>query len=271
MSFAPEWLALRDPADRAARHAGLIARAADAARHAAAKAGDAVPCVLDLGCGTGATARAFAGHLPDDTRWRLVDHDPALLELACTAIGPGATAVRADLSDLNGLPVAGVHLVTASALLDLMSQDWVMRLAEWLPGLGVAFHASLSYDGSMAWTPADPADAAVTAAFNAHQRTDKGLGPALGPDAAAVVARALEAAGMQVATAPSPWRLGPDQSALQDDLLAGIAGAASEMGFPDPGGWLARRRAALPHGRAEIGHIDLLALPAGSPSPGARA
>ena len=268
MSFAPEWLALRDPADRGARDGGLIGHAAQAARDAA---GAGVPCVLDLGCGTGASARAFAPHLPEGTCWRLVDHDPALLRLACAEVGRTATAVQADLADLEALPVAGAHLITASALLDLMPQGWVLRLAAWLPAQGVAFHASLSYDGTMVWEPEDPADRAVTDAFNAHQRTDKGLGPALGPDGAAAVARELARAGMIVTTAPSPWRLGPDQAALQDELLAGIAGAAAEMGCPDTGEWLARRRATIPTGTALVGHLDLLALPADPTSPGSRA
>ena len=47
MAFSAEWLALREPADRAARDAGLL-------RRAAAAAGPA-PVIMDLGCGSGAT------------------------------------------------------------------------------------------------------------------------------------------------------------------------------------------------------------------------
>ena len=69
VSFDADWLELREPADRAARDSGLLAAAAGYLGGALA---------LDLGCGTGATVRAFGGV----GRWRLVDADPALLEIA---------------------------------------------------------------------------------------------------------------------------------------------------------------------------------------------
>jgi hypothetical protein len=65
----------------------------------------------------------------------------------------------------------------------------------------------------MTWTPEDPQDEAVTAAFNRHQRGEKGLGPALGPEAGERGAVIFEAAGFSVTTAESPWRLGPDSDA----------------------------------------------------------
>lgn len=53
MGFAPQWLALREPADRAARDTALLARAA----HLAGPA----PVIVDLGAGTGASVRALGG------------------------------------------------------------------------------------------------------------------------------------------------------------------------------------------------------------------
>jgi SAM-dependent methyltransferase len=256
VSFSAEWLALRDPADAAARDPVLLAAAAAAARRTA---GGAAPVLVDLGCGTGATAQAFRPHLPQ-ARWRLVDADADLLALAVAATG-GEGHCR-DLGDVAGLPLGGAHLVTASALLDLMPRDWVARLAAQLAADGIGFYAALSYDGAMEWTPAHPSDDVVVAAFNAHQRGDKGLGPALGPAAAEVTAEILTAAGFVVRLAPSPWQLGPDAATLQAELARGIAAAAGEAGCTDAGFWLAARTTGPP-GRCRIGHLDLLALPPG--------
>lgn len=253
MSFSAEWLALREPADHAARDPALLAAAAAAAR---AAAGDAPPVVVDLGCGTGATARAMAAEL-SGARWRLVDADARLLAAATAATG--GTAHRMDLGDLEALPLEGAHLVTASALLDLMPAAWIEALAARLAGAGLPFYAALSYDGAMAWTPPHPADEAVTAAFNRDQRRDKGLGPALGPDAPGAAAAAFARHGYRATLAPSPWRLGPAEAALQTALNDGIAVAAAAAGCDAAPDWAAARRSGA--GATVIGHADLLALP----------
>jgi SAM-dependent methyltransferase len=260
MGFSADWLSLREPADHAARDDALLRQAARAAVRAA---GDAAPVIVDLGCGTGSTVRAMAAHLPADTRWRFVDNDAALLELAVARTGAGASAHRVDLADLAGLPLEGAHLVTASALFDLMPQAFVAALAARLAAAGVGLYAALSYDGVMEWAPPLPEDAAVTAAFNRHQRGDKGLGPALGPDAGAITAEAFAAAGFAVRTAPSPWRLEADAAALQAELCDGIARAAAEAGFPGAARWGAARCAAARSTACVIGHLDVLALPRG--------
>jgi SAM-dependent methyltransferase len=256
MSFSADWLALRAPADDAARDRGLMIAAMAEARR---RAGQGAPVILDLGCGTGATARVLGPHLPG-ARWRLVDGDADLLAQAVAATGGAGHCL--DLGDLAGLPLAGAHLVTASALLDLMPRNWLESLAERLAAEGTGLYAALSYDGAMGWDPALPEDAAVTAAFNAHQRGDKGLGPALGPDAAQVAAEVLAAAGFAVRLADSPWDLCPDQAALQAELMDGIAAAAAEAGCAMAGQWRAAR--AVAGGRCRIGHLDLLALPPGA-------
>jgi hypothetical protein len=38
-------------------------------------------------------------------------------------------------------------------------------------------YAALIYDGRIDLSPADPLDAAIAPAVNAHQRSDKGVGP----------------------------------------------------------------------------------------------
>ncbi len=250
MAFSAEWLALREPADRAARDGDLL-------RRAVAAAGPA-PVILDLGCGSGATVRAMAPLLPQGARWQLVDTDAALLDLAAAEAGPAAQTRCMDIADLEALPLDGVTLVTASALLDLVTESWLRALAG---RLRVPFYAALSYDGVMSWDPADPRDAAVTAAFNRHQRGDKGLGPALGPEAVAGGSAALAAAGFEVARADSPWRLGPGEAPLQRALVAGIGAAAAEAGEGAAPGWGTARQEAAAATACRIGHGDILAMP----------
>ena len=252
MSFSAEWLDLREPADRAARDAGLLAAAATFLSEA--------PFALDLGCGTGATARAFGDAVPG-LRWRLFDRDPALLALAVERVGPRAELVEGDLADVAGLPLDGVRLVTASALLDLASAAWIEALAGRLAAAGIGLYAALSYDGRMAWEPPLPGDAAAVAAVNAHQRRDKGFGVALGPDAADTAAAIFRRHGFEVRTASTPWRLGPSEAALAAAFVAGVAQAAGEAGMPEAAAWARARLAA--GGTCMVGHLDLLALPPG--------
>ena len=258
MGFAPDWLRLRAPADAAARDPGL---AAAATQMAADRAGGDAPCIVDLGAGTGATMRALAPILPDGAQWRLIDNDPALL--ACPPrLGGRARTVHADLTALDALPLDGAALVTASALLDLASQDWLDGLAARLAACGLPFYAALSYDGRMRWEPALPGDGAITDAFNRDQRSDKGIGgPALGPDAASRAADAFERAGYIVQLADSPWRLGPDMAQLQAGHIAGVAHAAARAGMAGADAWQSARRDLLDSTQAVIGHQDLLAVP----------
>lgn len=253
MGFSADWLALREPADHAARDGALLS--------AAAQAAGAYPVIVDLGCGTGSTIRAFAGHLAEPASWRLVDNDPGLLTHAATTAGGRVTTHQIDLRDIDALPLDGATLVTASALLDLCSRAWVEVLAERLAKRRLPFYTALNYDGFMHWTPTDPSDQAVTQAFNRHQRGDKGFGPALGPDAATVIAEVFTAAGYSVTEAETPWRIGPDQSPLQRELVQGIAQAALNAKEAAALFWGTTRIAAAETALCRIGHRDLLAMP----------
>lgn len=245
--FSAEWLALRAPADDAARDAGLADRLVEWA------AGRALT-VADLGGGAGAAHRALAPHLPGAS-WRVLDDDPELLAL----LPDGAEAVEADLA--AGLDAAfepRPDLVTCFAFLDLVSAAWLERLADRVAAAGAALYAPLTYDGREVWLPKPPHEAEALAAFHADMRRDKGFGPALGPDAPAAVATALSARGYRVETADSAWRL--TRGALMDALAAGSAEAVLAS-LP------ADRRPAWRQGRAAadsamIGHRDILALPA---------
>ncbi len=97
-------------------------------------------------------------------------------------------------------------------------------------------------------TPPDPLDAEIIAAVNAHQRTDKGFGPALGPAAAAFAIARFEALGYSVVHGTSDWAMGPDDLDIQTEILDGWASAAHEIGATVArrhDGWLTRRRGAV--------------------------
>ncbi|MEL7259658.1 MAG: class I SAM-dependent methyltransferase [Pseudomonadota bacterium] len=250
MGFSSDWLALREPADRAARDDTLL-------KQAAAAAGPS-PVILDLGCGTGATVRAMTPHLKGKAQWRLLDNDPDLLQCATLSAGETAEPWQVDLKQLDALPIDGVTLVTASALLDLVSEDW---LVSFVALINAPFYAPLTYNGTMRWTPEDPRDARMTKAFNAHQRRNKGFGPALGPDAPSCAKKILTKAGFDVHCAPSPWQLKPDMRKLFTMLTDGIAQAAFEAGEEAAHSWGDSRRKSASQTTCLIGHQDLLALP----------
>lgn len=245
MSFDTTWLDLREPADHAARDAVLAGRFA-------ALVGPSCKLV-DLGSGTGSTVRALSSLVPG-AQWRLTDNDPLLLAEARRRL-PQVETVEVDLAnDLAAAIPDDAEAITASALIDLVSAPWLDNLVACARGRPL--YIALSYDGIGRWHPAHPDDAAVLSAFDAHQRGDKGFGPALGPDAAAYLARSLHAAGYRVETAPSPWRINPGP--LADMLVDGIAGAAAEAGVqPQTAArWAGNRRAA---DNCEIGHVDMFA------------
>lgn len=261
--FSAEWLARREPHDRRARNAAVLAAAGNCfARHASMT-------IVDLACGTGASLRALSHALPQRQNWRLVDNDLSLLARA-PAVADAATTIRAipvDLMhDLEAVLDGPVDLVTTSAFLDLVSPEWLERLVTEIAARNLPFYAALSYDGRIAFDPADGADAAVTAAFNRHQRADKGFGPALGPDAASTAIALFERLDYHLVQGASDWLLGPDDD-IQVDLLDGIAGAALEVGCPtaDIDVWLARRRRLFAAQRSflRIGHVDFFARPSG--------
>jgi SAM-dependent methyltransferase len=261
--FSAEWLALREPYDRAARNGAVL----DAVAAAFASASDAA--VTDLGCGTGATMRAIAPRLPSRQSWRLVDNDEALLDVARRAAPDGAcvTTVAIDLASAIEQAFDDCDLVATSALLDLVSASWLDRLVASLVRLSRPLYAALSYDGAVALTPETPRDADVIAAVNRHQRTDKGFGPALGPEAARTAPERFRRAGFAVIEGRSDWRFGADDREIQMEMLAGWAVAAGAIGA-DPSileEWLHERRNHLAAGRSQmrVGHIDFFAMPTG--------
>ena len=70
----------------------------------------------------------------------------------------------------------------------------------------------------------------IVAAVNAHQRTDKGFGPALGPAAAKSAVERFERVGYSVVQGASDWVFGPQDRDIQIEMLSGWAAAAREIG-----------------------------------------
>jgi hypothetical protein len=259
--FAPEWLALREDADAAARSAELLEPLRD-------HLPDGELVIRDLGCGTGSMGRWLTGRLPAPQHWILTDRDPALLARAAASLPQPATAVtdERDLTLLTAADLDGTSLLTGSALLDLLTAEEVVGLAAACVRAKVPALLALSVVGTVALDPVDPLDDALQAAFNSHQRRTVDGRRLLGPDSAHAATRAFEGLGAAVHRRPSPWRLGPGQTALTAQWLQGWVSAACEQ---EPGltrdgvAYLRRRLSQCTEGElhATIEHEDLLALP----------
>jgi Methyltransferase domain len=264
--FAAEWLALREPYDRQARNPAVL----DAA--AASLAGHPSVTIADLACGTGSTLRALSPRVAGQQNWRLIDNNLGLLARASASGRSNVNVLPTPLDlnrDLEAALDGPVDLVTASALLDLVSEDWLERLVVEIAARNVPLYAALTYDGRIAFDPSDPGDAAIVTSVNSHQQGDKGFGPALGPAAATAAITRLEAVGYSVIHGAAEWKLGQDDRKMQTETLSGWAAAARETGdmpLPDIVGWLTRRRDAVAAGSSSIrvGHLDIFARPTGT-------
>jgi hypothetical protein len=261
--FSAEWLTLREPYDLAARNSSVLDAVAKAFADRPSLA------VVDLACGTGASLRAIGPRLPQRQSWRLVDNDLGLLSRSAALGAPPRLSVEARAVDLaRDLELAldgPLDLVTCSALLDLVSVEWLDRLATEAAARALPVYAALSYDGRATLSPKNAFDAEMIAALNRHQLRDKGFGPALGPQAAAAAIERFEAVGYRIVQGRSDWSFGPDDGVIQDAILAGWAGAARELGdlpLDRIIGWFTHRRELIADRRAHlvIGHVDMFAV-----------
>jgi hypothetical protein len=260
------WLGLREPADAAARASELVE---PVRRHLA---GTPRVVIHDLGSGTGSMGRWLAPRLPGPQHWIMYDRDADLLETAVAdmvdAAADGAPvtveARQRDITRLTADDLDGAGMITASALLDMLTADEVERVVAACAGAGCPTLLTLSVIGQVELTPADPMDAEIAEAFNAHQRRETGGRHLLGPDAVGATVEAFGRRGVNVLTRPSPWRLGPGQAELTSEWLGGWLAAACEQ-RPELAGPVAayadRRLADAAAGRLEVvvGHHDLLA------------
>lgn len=260
-AFSAGWLALREPVDHQTRSEALLVPLTAEWRSRAWRR------VLDLGTGTGSNVRYLAPRLPGPQEWVLIDHDPDLLEGA--TVPTAVDEVRRIVGDLAEEGIGAVHesdLVTGSALLDLVSEDWLGRLVETCVSAAAGALFTTIYDGTVSWSDERPDDARVKELVNAHQARDKGLGVALGPRAARVARDRFQAAGYRTWLTPSPWTLDAETVELARRLIEGWVEAAVEQSPAEKDrleAWGRRRSADVEEGVARIvvGHLDLLALP----------
>ena len=247
--FAADWLALREPYDRAARSRALATAFFDAL--------PVRPGLADLGAGTGANARYLESVTDKEIAWRLIDRDQDLLD-RISAIE--AETVCADFaSSLDRIDLTQYDGVTASALFDLVSEDWFGRFVAHAQGLPLLI--ALTVDGRFAWRPPDEADRLLMGRFAADLQRDKGFGPAMGFDAPRLMTAHLQQAGYRVTSAPSSWRLGADDTKMLSSVC-GFVGAVGGDGLAAET-WRLRRKLAIEARslRLTVGHVDILALP----------
>jgi hypothetical protein len=270
--FSADWLALREPVDAAARSLGLARVAWDALRRAPSVA--AGIDVIDLGAGTGANLRYAAPLIEAAQRWLLVDNDAVLLGAAAAQLRSWRPTARCQVQtlpldltrQLSHLPLRAGTLLTASALLDLVSEGWLRELIQRGAAAGAIMWFALTYDGRLECHPAEPEDGEVRELVNRHQLTDKGFGAALGPGAVRLTQQLLAGQAYHVHCEPSNWHVTPEQRALQYALIEGWCRAAAQLAPHRAAvleGWRLRRQAHIAGGRSElrVGHVDIVGYP----------
>jgi hypothetical protein len=226
LRVSPGWLDLREGADAAARSQALVEQLR---RRLPA---DGPLLVHDLASGTGSMARWLAPFLPGPQHWVLHDRDPDLLALAEGLGGRAGVTVETRLSDVTRFSrdeLAGASLVTASALLDLLTEEELAAVVDACAGAGCPVLFALSVTGRVQLLPGDPLDVRMAAAFDAHQRRLTPRGRLLGPDAVEAAVEGFRRLGAEVVVRTSSWQLGAAESDLASEWLTGWVDAACEQ------------------------------------------
>ncbi len=267
IEVSSDWLALREAEDARARSAELAA---------------AVPALLpagtltvhDLGSGTGSMVRWLAPRLPGPQTWVLHDWNADLTRRALDVEAPrdreGAPVSLVpqigELGELSAAHLNGAALVTASALLDVLTAREAHSLVDACVGAGAPALLSLSVTGEVHLRPRDAGDSAYSNAFNTHQTRETDGRRLLGRHGAPIVKGLFELAGWKVRTTRTHWLLDAGRTLLLQEWLNGWVDAAEEQ---DPGlrerfeGYRDLRSAQLARGRlsVDVVHTDLLAWP----------
>src|SRR5215207_7753799 len=124
--------------------------------------------IHDLGGGSGAMGRWLAPRLPGPQHWVVHERDAGLLKLA-VAEAPGLAADgdavtvegrRSDITRLAPGDLAGASLIVASALLDMLTADELVRMLGACIGFGrCPMLLALTFVGRVAVIPTDRLDA----------------------------------------------------------------------------------------------------------------
>jgi len=262
-----DWLALREAADARARSLDLARTLPDILA-----AGPLT--VHDLGSGTGSMMRWLAPLLPGPQTWVLHDWNASLTARAFAGPRPrdlhGApVAIRTRVDELDRLDadaLSGASLVTASALLDVLTAGEAHTIVDACAAAGAPALLSLSVTGDVDLHPWDQRDRRVAEAFNAHQRRSVQGRALLGRYGAPIVQGLFQLAGWNVRTALTTWQLSGAEPQLLNEWFDGWLGAAEEQS-PELTARIAgyRELRTSQAGRGELSavvyHRDLLAWP----------
>ena len=222
--------------------------------------------------------RWLAPLLPGPQRWIGHDRDQELLEALSTSppvldsqgMPVSVDTHACDLAQLHPDEFIGASLITASALLDILTAVELEHLAMTCLTIGRPALLTLSVTGHVELRPPDRQDDRIRHAFNAHQRRITRDGRRLlGPDAVPAALTLFANRGATVLSAPSAWQLRAGDRALINEWLTGWVGAACGH---DPAlassasHYLRRRTRAVAEGRLDVRvhHRDLLILPRAS-------
>ncbi|MCU1551938.1 MAG: SAM-dependent methyltransferase [Glaciihabitans sp.] len=267
LEVSSEWLALREPEDAEARSRDLALTAA-----AMLPVGPIV--IHDLGSGTGSMMRWLAPLLPGPQTWILHDWNADLLGRAIEGVRPtdrdnAAISIDAqpgNLADLRPSDLAGASLVTASALLDVLTSRETHAVVDACVGAGSPTLLALSVTGEVRLSPRDELDVEFEHAFNAHQLRESGGRQQLGRYGAPIARGLFSQAGWRVRPSTTVWRLDHRRPRLLTEWFSGWVDAAVEQ---HPGlraratRYRQLRTAQIERGElaAHVSHVDLLAWP----------
>ena len=267
IEVSSDWLALREQEDARARSREL-------AIAASGRLGPGPIVIHDLGSGTGSMMRWLAPFLPGPQTWVLHDWNSNLVELATNGVVPldrerRPVSVRTrsgELAHLDPDDLDGASLVTASALLDVLTSEEIRAVAQACVAVGCPVLLSLSVTGEVRLDPRDPRDDVLQASFSAHQQRLVGGRRLAGPSGVALAQRQFLDAGWNIRPATTFWRLGDHDPRLLGQWFDGWFDAALEQRADlqiEGVGYRERRSSQLRRGAlsAVVVHTDLLAWP----------
>ena len=267
IEVSSDWLALREPEDARARSLKL-------ALAAAGRLGPGPIVIHDLGSGTGSMMRWLAPLLPGPQTWVLHDWNANLVERATSGGVPldrerRPVSVRArpgELAHLDPDDLDGASLVTASALLDVLTSQELRAVVGACVAVGCPVLLSLSVTGEVRLDPRDPRDEAFQALFNAHQQRSAGQRRLVGPSGVLQAQRLFLEAGWNIRSTATLWRLGEHNRRLLGQWFDGWLDAALDQRADlhvEGAGYRTLRSSQLRRGAlsAVVVHTDLLAWP----------
>ena len=220
-------------------------------------AGDGRPVIHDLGCGTGSMGRWLAPRLPGPQHWVLYDRDADLLAPPSAIARRGRRRRGGHRRDAAARHRRGCspatwparRLVTASALLDMLTADELERCVAACAGAGCPVLLTLSVVGRVELDAGRPAGRAHRCRLQRPPAPRDGGRPAArARTRSTAAAEAFGRLGAEVARPAEPVAARRRAGALAAEWLTGWVGAACEQdpGWPPRPADYARRRMPRP-------------------------